>query len=89
MDGDRHWIYGENVTRNMVCVAIKVPTAKLRDGPGVDGQLSELRQVDRYTPFKRLDLSGDWAQVEASWGEIYWVHTSNLWRPVRVSQVGF
>ncbi len=89
MDGERHWVYSTNVSRNMVCLAVKVPTAKLRDAPGSQGALAMLRQVDRYTPFKRLDVQGEWAQVEASWGETYWVDESNLWRPVRISRVSF
>lgn len=89
IDGEKHWVYGANVSRDMVCAAVKVPSSKLRNGPGAQSELADIRQVDRYTPFKRLDVSGDWVQVEASWGEIYWIHTDNLWRPVRVSRVDF
>lgn len=89
MDGEIHWVYSANVTRSMVCVSVKVPTAKLRAGPGQQSELADIRQVDRYTPFMRLDVSGEWSQVKASWGETYWIHSDNLWRPVRVSKVEF
>lgn len=89
IDGERHWVYSDNVTRNMVCVSVKVPTAKLREAPGSQSELADIRQVDRYTPFKRLDIQGEWVQVEASWGSTYWIHESNVWRPVRVSKVSF
>ena len=89
MDGETHWVYSQNVSRKMVCVAIKVSTAKLRKTPGASGEIAEIRQVDRYTPFKRVDIEGEWYQVEASWGEAYSVHESTVWRPVKVSRIKF
>lgn len=88
-DGQTHWVYAPNVTRKMVCVSVKVPSAKIRKGAGAQAELADLRQVDRYTAFKRLDVQDEWAEVEASWGEVYWVHESNLWRPVKVARVKF
>jgi SH3-like domain-containing protein len=89
MDGEKHWVYAPNTSRKMVCVAVKVTTARIRKGPGAQAELAELRQVDRYTPFKRLDVQEEWAEVEAPWGETYWMHESTLWRPVKVARVNF
>jgi SH3-like domain-containing protein len=89
MDGQNHWVYAPNVSRKMVCVSVKVPTAKVRKGPGSQAELADIRQVDRYTPFKRLDVQEEWVEVEASWGETYWIHESTVWRPVKVSRVNF
>ncbi len=88
-DGELHWVSKKNVTSKMVCVSVKVSRVKLRTAANPQSPLAALRQVDRYTPFKRLDVDGEWYQVEASWGETYWVHESAMWRPVRVSKVNF
>ncbi|OFZ12168.1 MAG: hypothetical protein A2Z20_09090 [Bdellovibrionales bacterium RBG_16_40_8] len=89
IDGEIHWVYSRNVTRKMVCVAVKLNTAKLRLTPSAQGELADIRQVDRYTPFKRLDVKESWYQVEASWGESYWLHESAVWRPTKVAKVKF
>lgn len=87
MDGELHWVYGKNVTTRMVCVSVKVASAKLRKAPG--GDPASIPDVDRYTPFQRVDIQGEWYEVVASWGESYWIHESTVWRPVRISKVQF
>lgn len=89
IDGETHWISAANVSRKMVCLAVKTPVAKLHSGPGIQAELADIRQVDRYTPFKRVDLQDEWSQVEASWGETYWLHESATWRPSRVKKFNF
>lgn len=87
MDGERHWVYGTNVTNKIVCVSVRVGAAKVRSSP--NGELADLRQFDRYTPFKRLDINGEWFEVQTAWGNVYWIHESTVWRPVRVTNVNF
>lgn len=87
VDGDKHWIYGSNVTSKIICVAVRIPSARLRKSAG--GQSADLPQVDKYTSFKRIDVNGEWFEVEAPWGETYWIHESTVWRPVKVSNVSF
>lgn len=89
MDGEEHWIYGAHVTNKIVCVAVRVPSTKLRKGPSLQSELADIIQVDKHTPFKRLDIQGEWNEVEAPWGEVYWVHEGVLWRPIRVQKLDF
>jgi SH3-like domain-containing protein len=89
MDGEHHWIYSGNVTRKLICVTVRTNTAKLRKTPGPQGELADIKQVDRYTSFKRIDEQDDWYQVEASWGETYWIHDSMVWRPLKISKLNF
>ena len=89
MAGDQHWVYGSNVTSKMVCVSVKTNTAKVRKAPGAKAELADIKQVDKFTPFKRVDVNEEWYQVEASWGETYWVHESTVWRPIKLSKVNF
>ncbi len=89
MDGEHHWIYGSNVTRKLVCVTVRSNTAKLRKSPGQQGEVADIRTVDKYTSFKRIDEQEEWYEVEASWGETYWINSSNVWRPVKVARVNF
>ena len=91
LDGEQHYVYKSNVSASskLKCVAVKVPTAKLRKGPGESSELADIRQVDRYTPFKRVDAVEAWYEVISSWGESYWIHESNVWRPVVTKKVQF
>lgn len=89
MDGELHWVYEKNVTKKITCVAVKTNIAKLRKRAGAQSELADLRQIDKYTPFKRVDVQGEWYEVEAGWGETYWIHESAVWRPVKVSRFKF
>ncbi len=89
MDGEKHWVYGGNVTRKLVCVSVRVNAARLKKAPGPQGEPADIKFVDKYTAFKRLDEQDDWYEVEASWGETYWVQSTNVWRPLRVARVNF
>lgn len=89
MDGDEQWVPRNDVSYNMECVAIRVRSAILRTGPSSKSKLANIVEVDRYTPFKRIDESGDWYKVEASWGSTYWVHDTAVWLPLRIEKVSF
>lgn len=86
-DGVKHWVYSQNVTDRFNCLSIRSNTARLREQPSSKAPLAAIRQVDKYTPFKRLDRIDEWYQVEAPWGAEYWVHESNVWRPLKVSTI--
>jgi SH3-like domain-containing protein len=88
-DGQKHWLYGQNATDRYSCLSIRYSTAKLRTQPSDKAPLADIRQVDRYTPFKRLDRIEEWYQVEAPWGGEYWVHESTIWRPLKVQKISY
>lgn len=88
-DGKKHWIYAKNATDRYSCLSIRTSTAKLREQGSNSAPLADLRQVDKYTPFKRLDRIEEWYQVEAPWGGEYWVHESTVWRPLKVSTISY
>ncbi len=89
MDGDVQWIPRGDVTHNMECVSVRVTSAVLRTGPSATASLADIREVDRYTPFERLDDQGDWYKVLASWGDTYWIHENAVWRPLKIQRVSF
>jgi SH3-like domain-containing protein len=89
MDGETYWVTSSSVTRKWVCVSVRVNSAKLHKTKGSQSELADIRQVDRYTPFKRLDDDGEWYQVEAAWGETYWISENAVWRPLKLTKVTF
>src|SRR5690606_37748779 len=89
MDGEKHWVHKSVVTNSIVCVSVQVNSARLRKSPGTNAETADIRQVDRYTAFKRIDAQGEWYEVQAGWGEIYWIHESTVWRPVRVTRLSY
>lgn len=89
-DGEKHWVYSKNVSKRIRCVAVKVASANLRTGPGARNKLGDIRRVDRYTPFKRIDIADNgWYQVQAIWGGRYWISDKLVWRPVKISRVSY
>jgi len=89
-DGEKHWVYSQNVSKKMQCISVKVDSGFLRQGPGAEHPLGDIWRADRYTPFKRLDVSDNgWYQVEAPWGGTYWISASIVWRPIRVRDISY
>lgn len=88
-DGQKHWLYAQNATDKYSCLSVKVPVAKLREQASGKSGLADVRQVDKYTAFKRIDRIEEWYQVEASWGGQYWIHESNIWRPMKVTNISY
>lgn len=91
MDGEVHWVHRNLVTsRGMRCLAVQVPVANLRTGPGSNHSIAEFATADKYTPFKRIDLHEDgWYRVEDEDGQKFWIHQNIVWRPVKVMNIGY
>ncbi len=89
MDGEVHWVSDSSGSEKLRCLSIKTPVAKLRTLANAQSALADIRQVDRYTGFKNIDRNEDWFQVQAPWGAEYWVHESNIWRPLKIQNIGF
>jgi SH3-like domain-containing protein len=89
LDGEKAWVHSSSVTQKWSCVIVRTSTASLRTGPGKDFALSEIPFADKYTPFKRGELQGDWYQVEDETGTTYWIQENKVWRPLRQLSVSF
>lgn len=89
LDGEKHWLRSNLVSHKVVCVVVRSKTARLRQGPGKEFPLAELEQVDRFTPFRKLDRDGEWVQIEDEYSGQYWIHESNLWIPAVRNSVRF
>lgn len=89
-DGTNHWVHSGQVSKKIQCVAIAVPSANLRQGPGPEQPIGDIWKADKYTPFLRVDMSDNgWYQVEAPWGGTYWLSSSLVWRPVKVRGISY
>jgi SH3-like domain-containing protein len=89
VDGIKHWVYGANVSRSMICVTVAVPQIRLRKSPDPNAEVSEIKFADKYSSFRRIDVRGEWVEVESFWGETFWLPLRVLWRPVGSSSVRF
>lgn len=89
MAGQMHWVYRTSVTSKYTCVSAKADRVRIRKGPSASAELGDLRFVDRFTPFKRVDVQGEWYQVVSTWGSTYWVHERSVWRPIKVTKISF
>lgn len=89
-DGEKHWVYSQNVSKKTQCVSVAVASANLRQGPSADSGVGDIWKADKYTPFLRLDIAGNgWYQVQAPWGGTYWISNSLVWRPVKIRGISY
>ena len=89
LDGETHWAKGSDLTNKIRCVVVKTNIATLRREPSPSAAPIELKTVDRYTPFKRLENNREWMQVEDETGRQAWVHESQVWKPVNIQSISF
>ncbi len=89
LDGEMHWARSKDLTSSLSCVVVRAQVANLRKEPSAAAALAELRSVDRFTPFKRIESEGDWVKVEDETGRQAWIHHTNIWRPVKVLGLTF
>lgn len=89
LEGETHWAQSRDLTTNLHCAVVKTNVATLRTEPTNGAAASDLKSVDRYTPFKRLEANGEWLQVEDETGRQAWIHESNIWKPVKIQAVDF
>lgn len=90
LDGETHWAQSKDVTSKGRCVVVKALSTKLRIKPSSKAPTFEIPSVDRYTAFKRLESDPEsWYWVEDEVGNRAWVRSTDVWRPVKVSNIGF
>ena len=89
LDGEKHWVRPRDVSHKVFCTVVRSKVARLRQGPGKEFPSADLAQVDRFTPFKKLDRDGEWVQIEDEYEGRYWAHETNLWIPAVRNSVSF
>jgi SH3-like domain-containing protein len=89
LDGETHWAPSREVTSNLSCVVVRTQVATLRKNPSTTAEPTDIKTVDKFTPFKKLELDGEWVKVEDESGRQGWIHQSNLWRPVKLQSMTF
>ncbi len=87
--GEKHWVISTNLTTDESCAVIKVKAASLRQGPGSQFPKADFQVADRYTPFKKVDREGEWVKLEDDFKGSYWTLDSNVWMPVKRTQISF
>ncbi len=88
VDNETHWIQVSAVSEVLSCVVVKARTAVLRQAATVSSTPAEFTVVDRYTPFKKLDRSGEYIQVANEY-ESFWIKDSAVWYPVNKMTLTF
>jgi SH3-like domain-containing protein len=89
VDGESHWAQSKDLSAGLSCVVVRTQVATLRKGPSTASEPADLRTVDKFTPFKKLEIEGDWVKVQDETGREGWIHQTNVWRPVKVQAMTF
>jgi len=89
LDGETHWAQARDLTTSYSCVVVRSQIATLRKEPSTSAEPLELRTADKFTPFKKIEVDGEWVKIEDEAGRQGWVHHSTVWRPVKVLGVNF
>lgn len=89
LDGQKHWIFSKLVSAKGSCVAVKVKTATLRQGPGSRRPASELPFAERYSAFRKIDRDDAWVKLEDEYGGRFWIHESTIWIPMMRARISY
>ncbi len=93
LDGEIHWGKLSDLNSKDRCVVVKVNVAALKSAPAKTAPPpAELRTVDRYTPFKRVETDEDpseWLPVVDETGMKAYIHENYVWKPVIVNSFSF
>lgn len=92
LDGEIHWAKLGDLNAKDRCVVVKVNVATLRkEASNTAPPPANLRTVDRYTPFKRIETeeSSEWLPVEDETGMKAFIHENYVWKPVIVNSFSF
>ena len=88
VDSETHWIQASAVSEAINCVVVKSKTAVLRQAASANAAPAEFTVVDRYTPFKKLERSGEYIQVANEFDK-FWIKDSAVWYPVNKITLSF
>jgi SH3-like domain-containing protein len=86
---ETHWARPTDLTSANQCVVVKSAVATLRQTGSAASPPADLKTVDRFTPFKKLEADREWIHVEDETGRQAWIHETNVWKPVKIQSVTF
>ena len=91
LDGEVHWAKITELNSKDRCVVVKVNVATLRSQPSNTAPLAEIRTVDRYTPFLRIENEepSEWIEIADEAGHKAFIHENYVWKPVKVNSFSF
>lgn len=91
LEGEIHFAKLADLNTKDRCVVVKVNVAVLRQKPSNTAPPAELRTVDKYTPFLRIenDNPSEWLEVMDETGSRAFIHENYVWKPVMVNSFTF
>lgn len=89
VDSSKHWIHARYLTDEYDCVIVRAEMANLRLGPGTQYPMTDLSYVRKYATFKKIGRDEDWIKVKDDFGQVHWLHESNVWEPRTRTKVSF
>lgn len=89
LDSEIYWVQKKWLSSSIDCLIIKTPYSALRIGPGSQFKPALMPFADKYSPFKKLDRDGPWLKVQDDYNTIFWIHESQVWEPLRFSNLSF
>ena len=89
LDNKKHWVHKKLVSANLSCVVVSTRYTKLRKGPGRNYPLADIRNVDKYTPFKKIGREDSWVFLEDDLGHQYWTYDKHIWQPLHYVNVSY
>ena len=91
LEGEIHYAKLTDLNTKDRCVVVKVNVAVLRQKPSNTAPPAELRTVDKYTPFLRIENENpsEWLEVMDETGSKAFIHENYVWKPVVVNSFSF
>ena len=89
LEGVVHYAHARDITAKVRCVVVKSNVANLHKDPSGNAPAADLKTVDRYTPFLRIEDKGDWIQIKDESNRTAWIQKGQVWKPVTVNSISF
>ncbi len=91
LEGEIHFAKLTDLNTKDRCVVVKVNVAVLRQKPSNTAPPADLRTVDKYTPFMRIENENpsEWLEVMDESGSKAFIHENYVWKPVMVNSFSF
>lgn len=91
LEGEIHFAKLTDLNTKDRCVVVKVNVAVLRQKPSNTAPPADIRTVDKYTPFMRIENENpsEWLEVMDENGSKAFIHENYVWKPVMVNSFTF
>ena len=79
LEGDKHWVFKQHLTKKYHCVIVKVTEARIKEEPTKMAKDKYKESAYKYETFKFISAKKGWIQVKDVYGDVGWITLKEVW----------